>query len=71
MGTCPRDYIDDCLDEVHRVALGRPCPDRDHCRLRLLEIMRMIMVPVIVEAIKAVEVETPDEPSGEQTQTDE
>jgi hypothetical protein len=40
-----RYHIDDCLDEVHRVALGRPCPDRDHARLRLIDIMRAIMVP--------------------------
>jgi hypothetical protein len=40
-----RRYIDDSLDDICRVALGRPCPDRDHCRERLADIVRAIMVP--------------------------
>jgi hypothetical protein len=50
-----RYFIDDCLDEVHRVALGRPCPDRDHTRLRLIDIMRAILVPPRIERSGASE----------------
>lgn len=44
-GSIRKRYIDDLLDQVRRVALGRPCPDRDHCRERLAEIVRAILVP--------------------------
>lgn len=45
-----RTYIDDCLDQVHRIACGRPCPDRDHCRTRLVDILHAIVVAPRLEA---------------------
>jgi hypothetical protein len=44
MSEC-RNYLDDCFEQIRRVALGRPCPDRDYCRSRLIDIMRAILVP--------------------------
>lgn len=43
-GEKPVYYFDECLDLVHRVAVGRPCPDRDHCRRRLLNILEAILM---------------------------
>lgn len=39
-----RNYIDDCLDQIRRIAVGRPCPDRDYCRQRLLDILEAILI---------------------------
>lgn len=43
-GEKPVYYFDECLAQIRRVALGRPCPDRDHCRERLLDILEAILM---------------------------